>query len=84
MSDPRIQYIARRVEIAFEGLNYKPSISTLFENLKVCNEICDLFKSDGPQCIAFYCQVLFFLFHAISFRNFPLFRALGLKNQRIN
>jgi hypothetical protein len=63
MSDPRIQYIARRVEIAFDGFSYSPSISALFENLRNCNEICDLFKADGPQCIAFYCLVLYKTFN---------------------
>jgi hypothetical protein len=57
MSDPRIHYIARRLEIALEGINYYPSVSTLFEDFRVLQEVSEIFKATGAQCVAFYCQV---------------------------
>lgn len=39
MSDPRLQYVAMRLETTLDGYLVSPSVSALFENSRVCEEV---------------------------------------------
>ncbi|KAJ1489267.1 dynein heavy chain, N-terminal region 1-domain-containing protein [Baffinella frigidus] len=56
MTDPRLQYVAQRLEVALDGYVYTPSVPKFLENTRVCDDVLALFQKDGPQAIIFYCR----------------------------